>query len=541
MPNTLSGLADSLETNIGNLARAATTRHSNSNASVGRTNGSMASLPIPQPPQHTNVPSLDQQQIHRMSAEYSHSAPNHSSHLQGINPTNSGSLHNSSSLSNLAHRRNSQVNLSPLDGPSNNIIIEFEGGNHVIVRPNRIIRGKVTLTVVERIYVTRVRIKFRAEEIALVKIDEGGDNKSGDRLHETITTFFETDWKLWGNSNEAYSQAAWDELKPGKYEFPFALKFPNVNYPPSMEEPKGFSIRYAWTAQVDGPALQTGLKSREYLTPYRPIIVSTPDRQWDYKTKLLKDRKTVVAEVEGKLLKQSYCPDEPFLMSLNINLCQPDSRITNVIFKFRKHHEGKMLVQKGTAFKEHIRIVLQGQIPVTSSETTFQEDIAFDIPTRLVSPSFISHHTRVYYDIYFQVFIEHGGFIKTTHTYDFAVPITVANLPYDQLLRIPGLTSIAFYKNNKELPLFFDPTLDEPPEQTALPSELMGSIQAALLTSTPRDDPPNYFSIPTIPAQIEIRKERKEKIIYLTRVARSNTLPELSEALVIPGLFDESW
>lgn len=43
-----------------------------------------------------------------------------------------------------------------------------------------------------------------------------------------------------------------------------------------MEEPKGFSIRYVWAAQVDGPALQSGIKSREYLTPYRPIIVSTP-------------------------------------------------------------------------------------------------------------------------------------------------------------------------------------------------------------------------------------------------------------------------
>lgn len=45
-----------------------------------------------------------------------------------------------------------------------------------------------------------------------------------------------------------------------------------------MEEPKGFSIRYVWTAQVDGPALQSGIKSREYLTPYRPIIVSTPGK-----------------------------------------------------------------------------------------------------------------------------------------------------------------------------------------------------------------------------------------------------------------------
>lgn len=41
-----------------------------------------------------------------------------------------------------------------------------------------------------------------------------------------------------------------------------------------MEEPAGFGIRYIWTAQADGPALQSGLKSREYITPYRPVIVS---------------------------------------------------------------------------------------------------------------------------------------------------------------------------------------------------------------------------------------------------------------------------
>jgi hypothetical protein len=41
-----------------------------------------------------------------------------------------------------------------------------------------------------------------------------------------------------------------------------------------MEEPAGFGIRYIWNAQADGPALQSGIKSKEYVTPYRPIIVS---------------------------------------------------------------------------------------------------------------------------------------------------------------------------------------------------------------------------------------------------------------------------
>lgn len=46
-----------------------------------------------------------------------------------------------------------------------------------------------------------------------------------------------------------------------------------------MEDPAGFAIRYVWTAQADGPALQSGIKSREYITPYRPIIISTPGKK----------------------------------------------------------------------------------------------------------------------------------------------------------------------------------------------------------------------------------------------------------------------
>ncbi|KAI9478887.1 MAG: hypothetical protein EXX96DRAFT_572585 [Benjaminiella poitrasii] len=535
MPNSLTDNSESggISHTIGNLARAATTRHRHS------THLSSTALPVPQPPQHTNVSihphdhlHSNQDHHHSSSSDYSSSAPNHYSH----------------SLSNISFhldsRRNSQSGLSAMDGPLNNMVIEFDGGTHIIVRPNRIIRGKVILTAVERLYVTKVRIKFRAEEVAIVRIDEGGGDLRGyDRLHEKITTFFEVDWKLWGNDSTDYSQAGWDELEPGKYEFPFALKFPNVNYPPSMEEPKGFSIRYVWTAQVDGPGLQSGLKSREYLTPYRPIIVSTPDREWEFKKSLMKDKRTVAADVVARLIKQSYCPDEPFVMHLKVVLAQTDSRITSVTFKFRKHHEGKMLVQRGTAFREHIRVVLQGQVPVSGNDCKFEDDIAFDVPTRLVSPSFISHHTRVYYDLQFQIAIEHGGSIfKATHVADFAIPITIANLPYDQLLRIPGLTAIETYRTNKECPQFFDPTLDEPPAQTGLPSELVGTIQTALMTSTPRDEPPNYFSIPTLPPQFEVRKERKERYIYLTRTTKGSAQgSELTEATVIPGLFDESW
>ncbi|KAI8979985.1 hypothetical protein BDB01DRAFT_251189 [Pilobolus umbonatus] len=342
----------------------------------------------------------------------------------------------------------------------------------------------------------------------------------------------------------AYSQCSWDELEPGYYEYPFALKFPNVNYPPSMEEPAGFSIRYIWSAQADGPGLQSGLKSREFITPYRPIIVSVADKEWVYKTTLMKDKKQALAEVQAKLYKQTFCPDESFVMQLNMITLQSDLKIANIVYRFRKHYEGKMLVQQGTAFRESIRTIVKDNISLSSSyPTQISETISFNVPTRLVSPSFTSRHTRVFYDILFQVSIEYGGLFKTNYLTEFAIPISIANLPSDQLLLIPDLTSIQHYRNSTECPTFFDPVLDEPPAPHGLPSELIGPLTAALINPhQPEEQPPSYFSLPELPPQFEIRKERKEKTVFLNRQAKNAYHSiDLPEATIIPGLFDEEW
>jgi hypothetical protein len=64
-----------------------------------------------------------------------------------------------------------------------------------------------------------------------------------------------------------------------------------------------------WSVQIDGPGLQSGLRSKEYLTPLRPIIVAPPPQEWVYKTTLFKERKsTAIAEVQAKLPKQTFCP-----------------------------------------------------------------------------------------------------------------------------------------------------------------------------------------------------------------------------------------
>lgn len=232
-------------------------------------------------------------------------------------------------------------------------------------------------------------------------------------------------------------------------------------------------------------------------------------------------------------------------MQLNMTMLHSDSKITGLTFKFRKHHEGKMLVQQGTAFRESVRVVLQDNATVQPNKAISQP-IQFVIPTRLVSPSFTSRHTRVHYDICIQASIEQQGHLfKSSYFSEFAIPIAIANLPADQLLRVPNLTSIKDYRHSKECPLFFDPQLDEPPLPQGLPSELIGPLTSALLNTpqqTGEDQPPSYFSLPELPPQFEIRKERNEKTSFLSRQARGSLQStELIEATVIPGLFDEDW
>ncbi|GAB5588586.1 hypothetical protein Unana1_03486 [Umbelopsis nana] len=463
----------------------------------------------------------------------------------------------SQTLNGLAHvgnrNRSSSVNASaspisvapsnptPSDSAPTSLVVEFDGGSHVIVRPNRTIRGTVVLNAAERIYATRIRIKFRAEEIATVKILEGSGDGRGERLHQFTTTFFETDFKLWGNEASAFSQATWAEIDIGQHKYPFALKFPNVNYPPSLEDPKGFCVRYVWTAQIDGPGLQSGLRSKEYLTPLRPIIVAPPAQEWVYKTTMFKERKsTPLAEVQAKLPKQTFCPDEFFTMQLNIGILASDYKISSISYKLRKHHEGKMLVQKGMAFREYVRQVLTGHVPITSEGNQYSSTVHFDVPTRLVSPSFASRHTRVHYDLQFTVTYECGQFFKSSQFSEFTIPIAIANLPYDQLLRIPELTAIKDYRNSKECPLFFNADLDEAPLATGLPSELIAPLTAAL-ASPPVQSPPSYFSLPSLPPQFEIQKERHEKTIYTTRVLKGDHSIDLSDPVVLSGVLDEDW
>ncbi|KAG2224772.1 hypothetical protein INT45_005296 [Circinella minor] len=453
---------------------------------------------------------------------------------------------------------NSMTNLDymtrpPCDIEPSELSIEIEGGQQLIIRPNRIIRGNVILKATDTLQATQIRIKFRAEEVGTVRVRES----TFERLDQLKRTYFSVDTKVWGSEASDFSIKIWETLEPGEHRFPFALKFPNVNFPPSIDDPTGFSIHYIWSAHLDGAGFQPGLRSREYVLPYRPIICAPPSQEWYVKETLYKsDKKTPMAHVTALLPQHAFCPDEPFHMNLHVESIPNGMIITGAMLSLKKHYEGRVVLQEGTAFKSSIRQILRSTLSVTGNDGNVSIPIQFQMPTRLVSPSFASKNIRVYYTLTIHIQSENvgrNGLINTMKrpnnwSGQFSIPIAIANLPNDHLLRIPDLTSIQSYMRSKESPQFFDPSLEEPPlpNNHSFYSSTQGEERGGgegeeafmMMNTPPLQSPPNYFSLPSMPSS---NQERTEKVEFKSRGLKPGFSPAYGDLAIISDVIDDEW
>ncbi|KAF7731755.1 hypothetical protein EC973_008269 [Apophysomyces ossiformis] len=326
----------------------------------------------------------------------------------------------------------------------------------------------------------------------------------------------------------------WDTIEPGQHRFPFAMKFPNVNFPPSVEEPNGFHIRYVWTAYLDAPSSHPGLRSSEYLTPYRPIICAPPSREWSY-CETLYSKKSILAQVKVNLPQHVFSPDEEFDIELQIDCAARDMVVVGVSYILKKHHLGRVLLQTGTAHRSYTRHIMESKLAILGNERSVRIPVHLHIPSRLVSPSFTSQHLRVYYDIEFSIhFEQQGNLFKMPQTAPVTVPIGIANLPCDYLLRVQDLTAVQPYDQSKEAPIFFDPSLDEPPSRISDP---WYSQTPALMS--PPSPPPSYFSLSGTSNRSS--HERVERRVHTSRMVRPGFHAELGDSIVLTNVMDEDW
>lgn len=311
-----------------------------------------------------------------------------------------------------------------------------------------------------------------------------------------------------------------------------------MNFPPSTDDPVGFSIHYIWSAHIDGPSFHpTGLRSKEYILPYRPIICAPPTKEWTFSQTAYNssdnNKKTPLATIGATLPRRAFCPDENVLLDLQVDSIPTDLIVSGVSYSLNKCCLGQLQLQRGLARKGKTRKIVTGSVAVKGNAGSIKIPVQFHVPTRLVSPSFQSRHLCVYYELVFHVqFTSTSGLLlKSSPSTEFTVPIGITNLPHNHLLHIPNLTSVQSYMQSKESPIFFDPFLDEPPTQSSIPSELWGPLTAAL-TTPPITSPPNYFSLSDLPSQF-IQKDREEKVMFTSRLIKAGMAQELGDPITI--------
>ena len=239
-------------------------------------------------------------------------------------------------------------------------------------------------------------------------------------------------------------------------------------------------------------------------------------------------------------------------MHLHVECIPTDMIITSAMLSLKKHYEGKVVLQEGTAFKSSTRSILRSSLSVTGNDGTVSIPIQFQMPTRLVSPSFASKNIRVYYTLTVHVqceYVGRNGLINTMKrpnlwSGQFSIPIAIANLPNDHLLRIPDLTSIQSYMRSKESPVFFDPSLEEPPlphshfYPSTTHAEEAGEATFMMMNTPPPQSPPNYFSLPSMPS---LNQERVEKVEFRSRSIKPGFSPEYGDLATILDVVDDEW
>lgn len=86
-----------------------------------------------------------------------------------------------------------------------------------------------------------------AEESAIVLAQESNGDSLRQKFQQTVITLFEAEAMVSGFPQNDNELSNWEEIAPGTYSFPFALKVPNVNFPPCI--PVSVSLFFFFTFQ----------------------------------------------------------------------------------------------------------------------------------------------------------------------------------------------------------------------------------------------------------------------------------------------------
>ncbi|KAF9173869.1 hypothetical protein BGX20_001790 [Mortierella sp. AD010] len=270
------------------------------------------------------------------------------------------------------------------------------------------------------------------------------------------------------NDNELSN---WKEIAPGSYTYPFALKVPNVNFPPCIPSLDGFSIRYVWTAHVEGP-FESSLSSEEVLCQFMPYVLAPKPMEWTYhdtvacalsknSTHQLQKAVSGIA-LDIKMHQQIYVPGDPLSMVTTL-VNNTQNKIVGIDVILRR-------TVKGIFATSYANLSNQAQVEIMAKSVeckvrpgeTGQVDILTTIPPMGKSysiPTFESNFLKVYYELLCVIRVKRSVFSGGDTSYTSAIPIPIATHNIDNPI-ITGRTPR--WTKSRLQPYFFDPSWSDP-------------------------------------------------------------------------------
>ncbi|KAF9574417.1 hypothetical protein EC968_006577 [Mortierella alpina] len=328
-----------------------------------------------------------------------------------------------------------------------------------------------------------------AEETALVLGQESNGDSMRQKYQQSVITLFDTDTVVSGLNQRDNELANWEEIAPGSYTYPFALKVPNVNFPPCIPGVEGFSIRYVWTAQVDGP-FEASLASEEVVCQFMPNVLAPKPMEWTFKDtvgvsvakgsthQLHKPPMGIALSI--KMLQQIYVPGDPLSMATTVVNNSPN-KVAGIDVILRR-------TVKGTVATSYANLSHQNEVEIMTESVeckvrpgeTGQADILTTIPpmSKFYSvPTFESNFLKVYYELLCVVRVKRSVFAGGDTSYQCAIPVPIATHNIDNPI-ISGRTPR--WTKSRMQPYFFDHLWSDPVGD--LPSSWCNTISS---TATP--------------------------------------------------------
>ncbi|KAF9936183.1 hypothetical protein BGZ67_002620 [Mortierella alpina] len=310
-----------------------------------------------------------------------------------------------------------------------------------------------------------------AEETALVLGQESNGDSLRQKYQQSVVTLFDTDTVVSGLNQRDNELANWQEIAPGSYTFPFALKVPNVNFPPCIPGVEGFSIRYVWTAQVDGP-FEASLASEEVVCQFMPNVLAPKPMEWTYNDtvgasvpkgsthQLHKPPMGIALSI--KMLQQIYVPGDPLSMATTVVNNSPN-KVAGIDVILRR-------TVKGTVATSYANLSHQNEVEIMTESVeckvrpgeTGQADILTTIPpmSKFYSvPTFESNFLKVYYELLCVVRVKRSVFAGGDTSYQCAIPVPIATHNIDNPI-ISGRTPR--WTKSRMQPYFFDHLWSDP-------------------------------------------------------------------------------